>query len=220
MDRSAYVGFALGLAAIVLLVTHQRCGRMAVASAALLLASFRRPAPTCAHGARYIRMQTSRAVRSSGDAMAPRYPARAVRDLPHCGACLCRDRLRSRTSVRREGAVASRRKATSDARSSLGSCRFLLEEPKCDADLFLVRLPGFGLRQLSPVEGLDRFHGEGCSGSPKCSTLKAKVRVSALTMTLSKDPYRSGKKSANTVAVIEAAAAPRRRRFRTEFGHL
>lgn len=43
MDRSAYVSFALGLAAIVLLVTHQRWGRMAVASAALLLASFAVP---------------------------------------------------------------------------------------------------------------------------------------------------------------------------------
>jgi hypothetical protein len=43
VERGVYVGIALVLAAIVLLVTHQRWGRMAVASAALLLASFAVP---------------------------------------------------------------------------------------------------------------------------------------------------------------------------------
>jgi hypothetical protein len=77
-------------------------------------------------------------------------------------------RVRTPLGLQVEGLVRGiRRKRRPMAGSNPGSRRFLFDESK--------------------------FHGEGCSGSPKYTRQKPKAHPSALTMTPRKDRYRSGK---------------------------
>jgi hypothetical protein len=50
----------------------------------------------------------------------------------------------------------------------------LYEESNCDADLFLVRLPSFGFRQLSAVEDLDLITRRGMFGITEVQQAEAK----------------------------------------------
>jgi hypothetical protein len=82
--------------------------------------------------------------------------------------------------------------------SSVSAPSRAFQELHPNTDLVLMRVPGLGLRQLSPVVELDRSHPDGPSGSPKNSGQKPKARLPAPTVTPRMDPSRFGKKSANT----------------------